>query len=271
MIRQVLLLVALGVLLLLSSCGCGGDSFGPPCPIKPPPPVIAPPPVDAPVDPPVITPVDPPVDPPFVPPPPTACSSPIDLGTAATYAVLAGATITNTGMTTLAGDLGLHPGSAVTGSPSVTGATNVANPTALQAKNDLIVAYDAAAATPSTATVAVDLGGQFLAAGVYTSASSMLISSGDLTLVGGPNDVFIFQMGSTLTVGPGRRIVLQGVRSCNVVWQVGSSATLATGVQFVGTILALASITVNTGASVDGRLLARDGQVTFDANFVTVP
>jgi hypothetical protein len=200
-----------------------------------------------------------------------ACVSPIDLGSAAPYAVLAGATITNTGPTTLVGDLGLHPGSAVTGSPSVVGTTNIANAPALQAKNDLITAYNAAAAAPSTALVAVDLGGQSLIAGVYTSASSMLISSGDLTLVGGPSDVFIFQMGSTLTVGPSRRIVLQGVRACNVIWQVGSSATLDTSAQFVGTILALTSITVNTGATVDGRLLARNGQVSFDSNLVVVP
>jgi len=93
----------------------------------------------------------------------------------------------------------------------------------------------------------------------------------DLILVGGPDDVFIFQMVSSLTIGSGRKILLQGVRSCNVIWQVGSSATLNTGAEFVGTILALTDINLLTGATVEGRMLARNGQVVLDTNTVTVP
>ena len=205
------------------------------------------------------------------PPPPGPCVPPVPFGTAATYAVLAGATITNTGPTTLDGDLGLSPGSSVTGAPVVTGVTHVADVQALQAQNDLIIAYDAAVAATSTATRIGDIGGQVLTAGVYTSSSVLSVETADLVLVGGPDDVFIFQMTTSLTIGSGRKIILQGVRSCHVIWQVGTSATLGTGAQFVGSILALTSITLNTGATVDGRVLARNGQVTFQSNTVTVP
>jgi hypothetical protein len=202
---------------------------------------------------------------------PGACVPPVPLGTAETFAVLAGETITSTGPTTLDGDLGLSPGSAVTGSPIVTGATHVADAPALAAQSDLTIAYDAAAALASTATRVGDLGGQILTAGVYTSTSGLAVQSADLILVGGPDDVFVFQMASTLTIGSGRAVVLQGVRACNVVWQVGSSAVIDTDAQFVGTILALTSITLNTGATVEGRVLARNGQVAFASNVVTVP
>lgn len=205
------------------------------------------------------------------PQPPGPCVPPIPFLTAAPYAVLAGSTITNTGPTTLDGDLGLSPGTAVTGSPIVTGVSHVADAAALQAQNDLITAYNAAVVLPSTATRIGDIGGQILTAGVYTSSSALSVLSADLILVGGPNDVFVFQMVSALNVGSGRKVLLQGVRSCNVIWQVGSSATLETGAQFAGSILALTSIILKTGATVDGRVLARNGQVVFDTNTVTVP
>jgi hypothetical protein len=207
----------------------------------------------------------------FPPQPVGPCVSPIDFGTASTYAVLAGSTITNTGPTTLDGDLGLSPGSSVTGAPSVTGVMHIADAPALQAQNDLITAYNAAAAASSTATRIGDIGGQVLTAGVYTSSSALSVETADLVLVGGPNDVFIFQMVSTLTIGSGRKVILQGVRPCNVIWQVGSSATLEVGSEFSGSILALTDITLKTGATSDGALLARNGQVVLDTNIVTVP
>ncbi len=206
------------------------------------------------------------------PPPPVGpCVPPIEFGTAVTYAVLAGSTVTNTGTTLLGGDLGLHPGSSVTGAPSVTGVIHIADAEALQAKNDLITAYNAAVAAPSSATRIGDIGGEILTAGVYTSSSALSVLSADLVLVGGPDDVFIFQMVSSLAIGPGRKILLQGVRPCNVIWQVGSSAVLETGAEFVGTVLALTSITLKAGATVEGRMLARNGQVALDTNLVTVP
>ncbi len=207
-----------------------------------------------------------------VPPPaPGACVPPIDFLTTTTYAVLAGTTITNTGPTTLDGDLGLSPGSSVTGAPIVNGVSHIADAQAVQAQNDLVTAYNAAAALPSTATRVGDIGGQILTTGVYTSSSSLSIQRADLVLLGGPDDMFVFQMVSSLTVASGRKIILQGVRPCNVIWQVGSSATLETGVQFEGSILALTSISMKTGATANGRMLARNGQVSFDTNLVTVP
>jgi hypothetical protein len=203
---------------------------------------------------------------------PGPCVSPLNLGTAATYAVLAGSTVTNTGPTILDGDLGLSPGSAVTGSPTVTGVTNVANPAAVQAQNDLTTAYNAAAAAASTAAAAGDLAlVSPLGPGVYTSTSSLSVLSGNLVLTGTSADVFIFQMVSTLTIGSGRAIILQGVDPCNVIWQVGSSATIRTGAAFSGTILALTDIVLETGATASGRMLARNGQVTLDTNSVSVP
>lgn len=106
---------------------------------------------------------------------------------------------------------------------------------------------------------------------MYTSSSFLSIDRADLVLVGGPDDIFVFQMVSSLTVMSGRRVILQGVRPCNVIWQVGSSAILGTGAQFEGSILALTSITLETGATANGRMLARNGQVSFDTNDVTVP
>ena len=207
-------------------------------------------------------------------PPPVAgaCTPPIDFLTTGTYIVLAGATITNTGPTTLNGDLGLSPGSAVTGAPIVTGVSNIANGPAVTAKTDLIAAYDAAAAIPSTATRIGDIGGEVLTTGVYTSSSVLSIERADLVLVGGPDDIFVFQVVAGLTVASGRRIILQGgVRPCNVIWQVGSSAILETGSDFQGSILALTSITMRTGATATGRMLARNGQVSFESNVVTMP
>jgi hypothetical protein len=142
---------------------------------------------------------------------------------------------------------------------------------ALQAKNDLVTAYNDAAGRSSTATVSGDLAGRTLTPGVYTSASSLGLS-GQLTLdaQGNPDAVFVFQAGSSLIVGSGSQInLIGGAQACNVYWQVGSSATIGTSSSFVGNILALTSITMTTGATLQGSALARNGAVTLDTNTIT--
>lgn len=201
----------------------------------------------------------------------------VSLGSAKNYAVLAGSTVTNTGATVLTGDLGLSPGTSVTGFPpgTVSASTNVANTAAGTAQNDLTAAYlQAAGEGPVSATSAATLGaGQTLTPGVYNSASSINFT-GALTLNGGGDSgaVFIFQAGSALNVANSASVVLtNGAQAGCVFWQVGSSATLGTSSSFAGTVLALTSITANTSATVNGALLARNGAVTLDSNTITVP
>jgi hypothetical protein len=198
----------------------------------------------------------------------------VGLGTADTFAVLAGSTVTNTGPSVISGDVGLDPGSAVTGFPPGivnAGTFHVADAVALQAKSDLTTAYNDAAGRSSTATISSDLAGRTLTSGVYTSATSLGLS-GNLTLdaQGDPSAVFIFQAGSTLTTGSGAQVTLiGGAQACNVFWQVGSSATIGTGGHFVGVIMALDSISLTTGATLYGSALARNGAVTLDTNTIT--
>lgn len=205
---------------------------------------------------------------------PTAHAAALALGTADSFAVLAGMSVTNTGPSVISGDLGVSPGTAVTGFPpgSVTaGAIHGADAVALQAQRDLTSAYNDAAGRSSTATISADLAGQTLAPGVYTSASSLGLS-GALTLDahGDPNAVFVFQAGSMLTVASTSQVVLiGGAQACNVVWQVGSSASIGANSRFAGNVLALTSISMTTGATLNGRALARNGQVSLDTNTVT--
>ena len=205
----------------------------------------------------------------------TAGQAPVPLGTATTFGVLASSTVTSTGDTTVNGDLGVSPGTAVTGSMRVTGVIHAGDPSAAQAQGDLTTAYnDAAGRTVGAIAVAGNLGGLTLTPGLYKSTSSLEISSGDLTLdaQGDVNAVFIFQMGSTFTTTVGRQVILSGgAKAANIYWQVGSSATLGTISVVKGNILALASITVTTGATVEGRLLARTAAVTLGANVVSIP
>jgi hypothetical protein len=226
--------------------------------------------------------------------PATALAGPSreDLGTAGAFAVLGGSGLTNTGTSTIAGDVGSSPTHSQTGfgpcpaanCVSLTGANHdVADPNdavTQQAKTDLITAYDDAFGRTGGTAVTAPLGsGQTLVSGVYTSATNLFVG-GDLTLDGGgdPDAVFIFQAktGTLVTAAgitsgvPNTRVLLKnGAQACNVFWQVGSSATIATFTQFVGDILALQSITVNTSATlVTGRALARNGAVTLDTNVI---
>lgn len=205
----------------------------------------------------------------------SAAIVPVPLGTAESFVVLAGSGVTATGPNTLNGDLGTYPTTSITGAGSITvNGTNHGGDLVTQgAKNDLVTAYDVAAGESPSSPIAADLAGQTLTAGVYNSASSIMLS-GALTLdaAGDPNALFVFQAGSSLTVGPGAVVnLINGAQACNVFWQVTSSATLDTGASFRGSILALTSITLNTGATVEGRLLARNGAVTLDTNTVTAP
>ena len=205
----------------------------------------------------------------------TLAGAQVTLGTAQGYGVLGASTVTNTGPTVVNGDLGVSPGAAVVGFPPgiVTGTTNVANAAALQAQNDTTTAYNFLAGQACGATLTGDLGGRTLTPGVYCFASTAQLT-GTLTLdaQGNPNSVFIFQIGSALTTASGASVVLANSgNACNVWWQVGSSATLGTTTSFSGTVIALTSITLNTGATASGRMLARNGAVTLDTNTVSVP
>jgi hypothetical protein len=197
----------------------------------------------------------------------------VPLGTSDSFSVLAGAGITNTGPTTVQGDIGTFPTTSISGLGSMTvgGANHAGDAVSQQAKIDLVTAYNTAAGEGPTNPIAADLGGRTLLPGVYNSASSMGLT-GALTLnaQGNPNSVFVFQIGSALTSASGSHILLtNGARACNVFWQVGSSATLGTGSTFIGTIIALTSITVTTGVTIDGRVLARNGAVTLDTDTIT--
>jgi hypothetical protein len=205
-----------------------------------------------------------------------ASASPV-LGSAATYGILAGSTVTCVTGGTINADVGVSPGSTTTGFPPcvITGATHLADATAATAQNDLTTAYNYLAGRPcGTVVTPADVGGRTLAPGIYCTASSMAVT-GTVTLDGGgnANAVWVFQMGSTLTTGTSANIALiGGAQAKNVWWQVGSSATLGTGTTFRGNILALTSITLVDNATMLGRALARNGAVSLGTNnTITLP
>jgi hypothetical protein len=212
------------------------------------------------------------------------CTSPVPvtLGTACSFGILAGSTVTNVAgtATSITGDVGVWPGSAITGltpPATVIGTTHAADAVAMTAQGDLTTAYNEAAGAPGGAVLTADIGGQTLFPGVYrtTSAQPSLGITGNLTLdaQGNTNATFIFQIVSTLITATNNNqvILINGAQAHNVFWQVGSSATLGTNTIFAGTIMAQASITLTTGATLNGRALARVGAVTMDTNTVVRP
>jgi hypothetical protein len=196
-----------------------------------------------------------------------------NLGTAAAYAVLAGSTVTNTGPSVLIGDLGLSPGTSITGFPpglvTPPATMNLGNAAAATAQSNLTTAYNSLAAMSGT-NLPAGIGNQALNPGVYNFSSSALLS-GTLTLnATGPNSTFIFVIPSSLTTASASKVtVVGGGQGTDVFWVVGSSATLGTATTFVGDILALTSITLDTGATIScGSALARNGAVTLDTNHI---
>jgi hypothetical protein len=196
-----------------------------------------------------------------------------NIGTASNFAVLGSSTVTNTGNTVISGNLGVSPGTAITGFPpgTIIGTTYAGGPVATRAHADAATAFtelNAATCTTNEPAVA-KIGGQTLHPGVYCFPTSAAIT-GTLTLSG--SGVYIFKMGSTLTTAAGNSnvVLTNGATANNVFWAVGSSATLGTGSHFKGTVVAYSSITSTTNATVDGRLIALNGAVTLDTSKIIV-
>jgi hypothetical protein len=215
----------------------------------------------------------------FVAVPIAAKASPVNLATTQPFVVLSGAGVTNTGPSVLNGDLGVSPGTSLTGfsAPAVVnGATHDNDAVAAQAQSDLTTAYNVAAGQPvppGNDLTGTNLGGRTLDPGAYGFSSSAELT-GQLTLDahGDPNAQFVFVIGTTLTTESASSVILtNGASPCNVFWKVGSSATFGTTTAFEGNVFALASISVNNGVTVLGRLLARSGEVTLINDVLTAP
>jgi len=217
----------------------------------------------------------------FIYPSATSAATPtINPGTTTSFAVLAATTITNTGPTTISGtaggDIGLAPGSAFTGSSTVTtsGVQHIADATATTAQTDLVTAFNDISAPTPTVLASPELASHVITPGTYSTGAGTFANSGALTLdaQGDANAVFIFQAASTLITSAGSTMTLvNGAQACNVYWKVGSSATLGTNSTFIGHIYALTSITAESGANIQGQLLARTGAVNLNANIISNP
>jgi hypothetical protein len=207
----------------------------------------------------------------------TTLDGPVNIGTAAAFGVLGASGVTNTGPTIVTGDVGVSPGSSITGfsgppNGTLTGTLHQTDAVAAQAQSDVTTAFNTASSlTPTTSGIG-ELNGLSLAPGVYSGGALALADNGALALAGSATSVWVFQAASTLTIGSATHITITGgATACNVFWRVGSSATIGTAAQFVGTVLADQSITATTGATIAGRLLASNAAVTLDANTITVP
>lgn len=208
----------------------------------------------------------------------TSTQTTVSLAGASDLVILAGSAVTNTGATVITGNLGLSPGSSIGGFPpgQLNGTLHINDNIATQAKLDLTAAYNDAAGRSTTdmVTLSGNIGGLTLTPGLYKSTSSLAVSSGDVTFdaKGNPNAVFIIQIASTLTTTSGRKVILSGgALASNIFWQVGTSATFGTTSVFKGTVMAMQSITFNTGATLDGRALARTSEVTMAGNTIVKP
>jgi hypothetical protein len=202
--------------------------------------------------------------------PVAAQASAVNLGTTKPFVVLGATTVTNTGPSVLNGELGLSPGTSLTGfgfPAVVNGATHNNDAVAANAQSDLATAYNVAAGQPvppGNVMTGLDLGGRTLAAGNYQYATSAQLT-GQLTLdaAGDPSAQWVFKIGSTLTTASASSIILvNGASPCNVFWQVGSSATIDTTTAFKGNVLALTDITLNDAVTVQGRMMAINGQIS---------
>lgn len=211
--------------------------------------------------------------------PTAAQAAPVGLGTAGPFVVLGGTKVTNVGPSVLNGNLGISPGTELEGFglPAViNGSTHATDEVAAKAQLDLTTAYDAAAGQPvlpANDLSGEDLGGLKLSPGTYRyNAAALLTGAVILDAEGDPNAEFVFQIGSQLTTESASSVVLvNGASPCNVYWQVGSSAELGTTTSFQGTLMALTSISLNSKATVVGRMLARNGQVSLIENTLTRP
>lgn len=208
----------------------------------------------------------------------TAIDGPVNIGTAADFAVLGASTVTNTGPSIVSGDLGLSPGTSVTGFDGLpdgtitNGSLQLTNTVAADARSDATIAFGVAAGLSPKASGLEELSGLLLNPGVYSGGALLLSNDGVLTLVGDSTAVWVFQVASTLTIGTDARIAFDGgAGACNVFWRVADSATIGTDAQFAGTVVADQSVTVNTGATIAGRVIALNAAVTLDSNTITAP
>ncbi len=207
--------------------------------------------------------------------PAAAIGTPPNLGAVDSFAVIGGQEVTNTGDSDLWGDLGVWPGTSITGFPpgEHDGARHETDAVAQQAQSDLTTAYNNVAGQAKDFDSPAELGNREISPGVHTSTSGALLT-GTLTLngQGNPNAVFIFQIPESLTTASNSTVAFtNGAAPCNVFWQIGASATIGSGTTFIGTVMALTSITAFTGANVEGRLLARNALVSLQNNDITRP